>query len=40
MTEESVPGPGTFGRFLQPYTDEFYLLFRLAFAVLLGLHGA
>jgi uncharacterized membrane protein YphA (DoxX/SURF4 family) len=40
MTEESVQGHGIFGRFLQPYTDEFYLLFRLAFAVLLGLHGA
>ena len=40
MTEESVQGSGIFGRFLQPHTDEFYLLFRLAFAVLLGLHGA
>ena len=40
MTEESVQEPGIFGRFLQPYTDEFYLLFRLVFAVLLGLHGA
>lgn len=40
MAEESVQGSGIFGRFLQPHTDEFYLLFRLAFAVLLGLHGA
>ena len=40
MTEESVQGSGVFGRILQPRTDGFYLLFRLAFAVLLGLHGA
>ncbi len=40
MTEERVQGAGIFGRILQPHTDGFYLLFRLAFAVLLGLHGA
>jgi uncharacterized membrane protein YphA (DoxX/SURF4 family) len=40
MTEDSVQGAGIFGRILQPRTDGFYLLFRLAFAVLLGLHGA
>ncbi len=40
MAEERVQGAGIFGRFLQPRTDGFYFLFRLAFAALLGLHGA
>ena len=40
MTEGNVEAPGIFGRFLQPLTDEFYLLFRLIFAVLVALHGA
>ena len=40
MTGENVQQPGIFGRYLQPYTDEFYLLFRLVFATLVGLHGA
>ena len=40
MTEDSVQGAGIFGRTLQPRTDGFYFLFRLAFAALLGLHGA
>ena len=40
MTEGNVEAPGIFGRFLQPLTDEFYLLFRLIFAGLVALHGA
>ena len=40
MTGENVQEPGIFGRYFQPYTDEFYLLFRLVFATLVGLHGA
>ena len=40
MMEAEVHQPGIFARYLQPYTDEFYLLFRLVFAVLVGLHGA
>ena len=40
MTEGKAQEAGFFGRFTQPRTDEFYLLFRLAFAFLLGLHGA
>ena len=40
MAEERVQEAGIFGRFLEPNADGFYLLFRLAFAVLLGLHGA
>lgn len=31
---------GFFGRFFGLYTEEFYLLFRLAFALLISLHGA
>ena len=40
MAEENVQEPGIVGRYIQPYTDEFYLFFRLAFATLVGLHGA
>jgi hypothetical protein len=40
MTGESAQDQGFFGRFIQPHTDEFYLLFRIVFAVLVGLHGA
>ena len=40
MTGEKVQEPGIFGRYFQPHTDEFYLLFRLVFATLVGLHGA
>ena len=40
MTEGSVQEPGFFGRYLQPYTDEFYLFFRLGFALLVAFHGA
>ena len=40
MTEENVQEPGIFGRYIQPYTDELFLLFRLGFATLVGLHGA
>lgn len=40
MAQESVQEAGMFGRILRPRTDVFYLLFRLGFAVLLGLHGA
>ena len=40
MTADSAQEQGFFGRYIQPYTDEFYLIFRLAFAVLVGLHGA
>ena len=40
MTGEKVQEPGIFGRYFQPHTDEFYLLFRIVFAVLVGLHGA
>ena len=39
MAAENVQ-QGTFGRFFQPYTDEFYLVFRVAFAALVGMHGA
>ena len=39
MAAENVQ-QGTFGRFFQPYTDEFYLIFRVAFAALVGMHGA
>ena len=40
MTADSAVEQGFFGRYIQPYTDEFYLVFRLAFATLVGLHGA
>ncbi len=40
MTADSAQEQGFFGRYIQPYTDEFYLIFRLAFATLVGLHGA
>ncbi len=35
----SQPAP-IFGNIFERFTDEFYLLFRLGFAVLVGLHGA
>ena len=42
-TNTSTPGvePDTsiFGRFFVPYTDHFYLIFRLIFALLVALHG-
>ena len=37
---ENTQEQGIFGRIFSPFTDEFYLLFRLGFAVLVGLHGA
>jgi uncharacterized membrane protein YphA (DoxX/SURF4 family) len=40
MTGGNPQDQGFFGRFIQPHTDEFYLLFRIVFAVLVGLHGA
>ena len=40
MTKGDVQESGFFGRFFQPYVDEFYLLFRLIFAFLVSLHGA
>ena len=39
MAAENVQ-QGVFGRYFQPYTDEFYLIFRVAFAALVGMHGA
>ena len=35
----SQPAP-MFGNIFERFTDEFYLLFRLGFAILVGLHGA
>ena len=40
MTEGNVAQPGFLGRYFGPLSDEFYLLFRIIFAVLVGLHGA
>jgi uncharacterized membrane protein YphA (DoxX/SURF4 family) len=40
MREGNVAQPGFLGRYFGPLSDEFYLLFRIVFAVLVGLHGA
>ena len=40
MTKGDVQESGFFGRFFQPYVNEFYLLFSLIFAFLVSLHGA
>ena len=40
MTGENAQEPGIIGRYVQPYTDEIYLVLRLGFATLVGLHGA
>ena len=40
MTEGNVAQQGFLGRYFGPLSDEFYLLFRIVFAVLVGLHGA
>ena len=40
MVAENAPAPGILGGFFEPLTDHFYLLFRLAFALLVGMHGA
>ncbi len=40
MTEGNVAQQGFLGRYFGPLSDEFYLLFRIIFAVLVGLHGA
>ena len=44
-TDAQAPGGAAqetslFGRYFLRYTDEFYLLFRLIFAFIVGLHGA
>ena len=37
---ESTTGVGFFGKVLERYFDELYLVFRLVFAFLVVLHGA
>ena len=39
MTQDNVQERGIFGRIFIPFQDEFYLLFRLGFAFIVGLHG-
>ena len=39
MTQDNVQERGIFGRIFIPFADEFYLLFRLGFAFIVGLHG-
>ncbi|MXX53584.1 MAG: DoxX family protein [Dehalococcoidia bacterium] len=39
MTQDSVEIQGIFGRIFSPFTEVFYLLFRLGFAFIVGLHG-
>ena len=38
-TQGGGPETSIFGRFFAPFTDHFYLLFRLVFALLVFLHG-
>ncbi|MCY3639083.1 MAG: DoxX family protein [Chloroflexi bacterium] len=38
--QESDTQPGIFGGILEKYADEFWLLFRVIFAILVFLHGA
>ena len=38
MQEQEVQ-PGVFGGILERYADEFWLLFRVVFAILMFLHG-
>ena len=39
MTQDNAQEQGIFGRIFSPLADEFYLLFRLGFAFIVGLHG-
>ena len=39
MTQDNAQEQGIFGRIFSPFADEFYLLFRLGFALIVGLHG-
>ena len=40
MQRNNAQSTPIFGSIFERFTDEFYLLFRLGFAVLVGLHGA
>ena len=40
MTQDNTQEQSIFGRIFSPLQDEFYLIFRLGFAILVGLHGA
>ena len=37
--QEQEAQPGIFGGILEKYADEFWLLFRIVFAILVFLHG-